>query len=148
MDNKFDLKKYLVENKKTTISESTDLVNRGHFKFTRFNAGPGKMGLQISNNSKIGEYIHVPGALLGQFAEDLEDAIKEFDNIRRQLPLDEEHGEMYTDEDSGRTLKSGDIIYINGISYRVLDNGDLMNLGKDPGLEGDEGNNFAVRVEQ
>ena len=148
MDNKFDLKKFLTENRQDSVNEGTELVKGDNFTFNRFSTGDGKMGLQISNNSKIGEYIHVPGALLGQFAEDLEDAIKEFDNIRRQLPLDEEHGEMYTDEDSGRTLKSGDIIYINGISYRVLDNGDLMNLGKDPGLEGDEGNNFAVRVEQ
>ena len=108
MDNKFDLKKFLAENRNSSVNEGTELVKGDNFTFNRFSTGDGKMGLQISNNSKIGEYIHVPGALLGEFGVDFEKAREVFDDTKRQQPIDEDHGGMYIDdeewdEEMGRT---------------------------------------------
>ena len=149
MDNKFDLKKFLAENKGTTVSESTELVKGKNFTFNRFAAGDGKMGLQISNNSKIGEYIHIPGALLGEFGLDFEKARAVFDDTKRQLPVDEEayklneeerdftdtgmvtpHEEGYLTIDSEdiedpenleKQTKVGDIVTYKGNTYIVVD---------------------------
>ena len=93
------------------------------------------MGLQISNNSKIGEYIHVPGELLGEFGIQFEKAREVFDDTERQLPItddypdftdkhvtDDETGEVYVDDENmetGEPTKPGGKVLINGELYRV-----------------------------
>lgn len=134
MDNKFDLKKFLAENRQDSVNEGTELVKGDNFTFNRFSTGDGKMGLQISNNSKIGEYIHVPGALLGEFGADFEKARAVFDDTKRQLPVDEgvvDWSDMYVEDGGkewidtedhagkGRVPKPEDEISVNGKLYRV-----------------------------
>ena len=81
---------------KGPLNEATDLVDRDGYQFTRFSMGEEGPGLQIT--SQGGNYITIPGSKLGVFASALTDAIRVFDDMERQLPVDEaEFTDKYND---------------------------------------------------
>ena len=71
------------------LEEGTDLVDKHGYQFTRFSMGEKGPGLQITGQDGKGDII-VPGAKLGFFASALTDAIRVFDDMSRQLPVDED----------------------------------------------------------
>ena len=70
------------------LEEGTDLVDKHGYQFTRFSMGEEGPGLQITGDYK--SYITIPGSKLGVFASALTDAIRAFDDMSRQLPVDED----------------------------------------------------------
>ena len=71
------------------LEEGTDLVDKHGYQFTRFSMGEKGPGLQITGQDGKGDII-VPGSKLGFFASALTDAIRVFDDMSRQLPVDED----------------------------------------------------------
>lgn len=74
--------------KENKINESTELVDKGGFKFDRFSGGE-KYGpsLQITTPGMTTispNFIEIPGSKLGIFLGALEDAIRVFDDMKRQ----------------------------------------------------------------
>jgi len=74
--------------KENKINESTELVDKGGFKFDRFSGGE-KYGpsLQITAPGMTTispNFIQIPGSKLGIFLGALEDAIRVFDDMKRQ----------------------------------------------------------------
>jgi hypothetical protein len=74
--------------KENKINESTELVDKGGFKFDRFSGGE-KYGpsLQITTPGMTTispNFIQIPGSKLGIFLGALEDAIRVFDDMKRQ----------------------------------------------------------------
>lgn len=77
---------------KGPLNEATDLVDKHGYQFTRFSMGEKGPGLQIvdkSSKNPSGTFIQIPGSKLGFFASALTDAIRVFDDMSRQLPVDE-----------------------------------------------------------
>jgi len=70
------------------LEEGTDLVDKHGYQFTRFSMGEEGPGLQITGDYK--SYITIPGSKLGVFASALTDAIRVFDDMSRQTPVDED----------------------------------------------------------
>jgi len=71
------------------LEEGTDLVDKHGYQFTRFSMGEKGPGLQIIGQDGKGDII-IPGSKLGFFASALTDAIRVFDDMSRQLPVDED----------------------------------------------------------
>ena len=77
---------------KGPLNEATDLVDKHGYQFTRFSMGEKGPGLQITDKlskNPAGTFIQIPGSKLGFFASALTDAIRVFDDMERQLPVDE-----------------------------------------------------------
>tara|TARA_R100001163_G_C5068102_1_gene207869 strand:+ start:2635 stop:6276 length:3642 start_codon:yes stop_codon:yes gene_type:complete len=75
------------------LEEGTELVDKHGYEFKRFSMGEEGPGLQITDKSSsnpAGTFIHIPGSKLGFFASALTDAIRVFDDMSRQLPVEEE----------------------------------------------------------
>ena len=70
------------------LEEGTDLVDKHGYQFTRFSMGEKGPGLQIIGQDGKGDII-IPGSKLGFFASALTDAIRVFDDMSRQLPVNE-----------------------------------------------------------
>jgi len=98
------------------INESTDLFRDDKFAFTRFSMGKEGPGLQITDLKKLGEYIHVSGKDLDQFVKGLMKAVRVFDDMKRQLPVDESaakiqkaHGQVVAKmKELAKQYKAGD----------------------------------------
>ena len=83
---------------KGPLNEATDLVDRDGYQFTRFSMGEEGPGLQIT--SQGGNYITIPGSKLGVFVSALTDAIRVFDDSKRQLPVSEKKTDQDKDGDN------------------------------------------------
>ena len=72
-----------------SLTESTELYNNNGFNFTRFYGGKENgPSLQITTDAR--DYITIPGSKLGLFMSGLEKAVSVFDDMSRQLPIDED----------------------------------------------------------
>ena len=86
---------------KGPLNEATDLLDRNGYQFTRFSMGKKGPGLQISDkitSKPGGNFIQIPGDRLSDFSKALTDVIRVFDDMERQLPVDEaEFTDKYND---------------------------------------------------
>ena len=71
------------------LEEGTELYNKDGFYFKRFYGGK-EDGASLQITTDKGEYITIPGRKLGLFMSGLEKAVGEFDDMTRQLPIDED----------------------------------------------------------
>ena len=98
------------------LNESTDLFRDDKFAFTRFSMGKEGPGLQVTDLKKLDEYIHVSGKDLDQFVKGLMKAVRVFDDMKRQLPVDESaakiqktHGQVVAKmKELAKQYKAGD----------------------------------------
>ena len=76
----------------TSINEGTELYDKNGMQFKRF-AGPNGLAMQITTRKLSGggfDYIQIDGSRLGEFISALAQSIRVFDDLKRQLPVDEE----------------------------------------------------------
>jgi hypothetical protein len=99
------------------LEEGTDLVDKHGYQFTRFSMGEEGPGLQITGQD--GNYITIPGSKLGFFASALTDAIRVFDDMSRQLPVDENEPEDDMHDDPGDIRIDHDY-YTENLKERIL----------------------------
>lgn len=99
------------------VTEGTDLVDKHGYQFTRFSMGEEGPGLQIT--SQDGNYITIPGSKLGFFASALTDAIRVFDDMSRQIPVDENEPEDDMHDDPGDIRIDHDY-YTENLKERIL----------------------------
>ncbi len=71
------------------LKEGTELYNKDGFYFKRFSGGK-EDGASLQITTDKGDYITIPGGKLGLFMSGLEKAVGEFDDMSRQLPIDED----------------------------------------------------------
>ena len=74
---------------KEDLNEGTDLYEKDGFQFTRFSGGK-EDGPSLQITTDKSQYIQIPGKKLGLFMSGLEKAVGEFDDMSRQLPIDED----------------------------------------------------------
>ena len=77
------------------LQEGTDLYDKKGLHFRRF-AGPNGVAMQITTRKLKGggfDYIQIDGKRLGEFASALMQAIRVFDDMSRQTPVDEAMGD-------------------------------------------------------
>ena len=101
------------------LEEGTELVDKHGYEFKRFSMGKEGPGLQITDKTSsnpAGTFIHIPGSKLGFFASALTDAIRVFDDMSRQLPVDESLTERILKELRGN---------VNEQDYKFQDAKDL-----------------------
>ena len=75
-----------------SINEGTELYDKNGMQFKRF-AGPNGLAMQITTRKLSGsgfDYIQIDGSRLGEFISALAQSIRVFDDLKRQLPVDEE----------------------------------------------------------
>ena len=71
------------------LKEGTELYNKDGFYFKRFYGGK-EDGASLQITTDKGDFITIPGRKLGLFMSGLEKAVGEFDDMSRQLPIDED----------------------------------------------------------
>ncbi len=89
------------------LQEGTDLYDKKGLHFKRF-AGKGGPALQITvpgMTTMSPNFIQIPGSRLGEFASALMQAIRVFDDMSRQTPVDEAMGDDVPDSMKGSVSK-------------------------------------------
>ena len=71
------------------LEEGTELYNNNGFYFKRFYGGK-ENGPSLQITTDAGDFITIPGGKLGLFMSGLEKAVSVFDDMSRQLPIDED----------------------------------------------------------